>query len=382
MVYYKFEQEDVLFNQLRTHPQIRFTIYDKRVYRNNEQIEPGKFTSGVKHVPQGSISLYEINIDRDESSLVYPFITKDGSRGAFRNTSTSEFNSAFLFGDTITGSYPLSASLSRDHFTQGQSRKKIDALKNTMNYYKVYSPHYAFSSSLKNLNIDPVTMLSVPSIFYGKSIKKGTIDLKFYVTGTLIAQAKDEARNGELIQVGPQGSVGSGSVVGVALYNEGFLLLTGSQDLMSDNVDRYEPSGIVTTPKWIHFATTGSNYSIPSSSFDVYFEGTHEIPTLTMFTHAPKGQLNHSNNPTYLDKSEYVNPASGSYHYYESRNNEIKNIQKSLYSDVTGSFRKETYISKIGIYDENKNLIGIAKLATPVRKRETDAITFKLKMDF
>jgi len=40
--------------------------------------------------------------------------------------------------------------------------------------------------------------------------------------------------------------------------------------------------------------------------------------------------------------------------------------------------------SKIGfsIVDENKNLIGIAKLATPVKKTEERDITFKLKLDF
>ena len=44
-------------------------------------------------------------------------------------------------------------------------------------------------------------------------------------------------------------------------------------------------------------------------------------------------------------------------------------------------FKKQTYISKIGIYDENKNLIGVAKLATPVKKTEERDLTFKLKLD-
>ena len=34
------------------------------------------------------------------------------------------------------------------------------------------------------------------------------------------------------------------------------------------------------------------------------------------------------------------------------------------------------------IYDDDKNLLGIAKLATPVLKKETDSYTFKLKLDF
>ena len=52
-----------------------------------------------------------------------------------------------------------------------------------------------------------------------------------------------------------------------------------------------------------------------------------------------------------------------------------------MYNDPTASFQKQTYISRVAIYDEDKNLIAIAKLATPVRKRETDSYTFKLKLD-
>ena len=37
-----------------------------------------------------------------------------------------------------------------------------------------------------------------------------------------------------------------------------------------------------------------------------------------------------------------------------------------------------TFISKIGVYDDDKNLIAIAKVATPVRKLETDEYTFFL----
>ena len=42
---------------------------------------------------------------------------------------------------------------------------------------------------------------------------------------------------------------------------------------------------------------------------------------------------------------------------------------------------KETYISKVAIYDEKKNLIGIAKLANPVRKTPDRSYLFKLKLD-
>ena len=50
-------------------------------------------------------------------------------------------------------------------------------------------------------------------------------------------------------------------------------------------------------------------------------------------------------------------------------------------SDWSASFKRQVYISKIGVYDRNKNLIGVATLANPVRKEEAEAISFKIKLD-
>jgi hypothetical protein len=89
--------------------------------------------------------------------------------------------------------------------------------------------------------------------------------------------------------------------------------------------------------------------------------------------------------PGYVDNSKFsgsnwpVFNVSQSYVEYDKM--VIKNIVSSSYANHTASFRKQTYISKIGVYDENKNLIAIAKLATPVKKTEDRDLTFKLKLD-
>ena len=67
--------------------------------------------------------------------------------------------------------------------------------------------------------------------------------------------------------------------------------------------------------------------------------------------------------------------------YQEYDQLRVKNIVKSPYNNYTASFKRQTYISEIGIYDENKNLIAIAKLAKPVKKTEENDYTFKLKID-
>ena len=388
MPYYRFKENDLFYNRIKAHPQINFVIYDGLVYYNNRNFEAGSFVGTVLHTPPGKISLYELNVDRPSGQLIYPFVTKDGSITSFRTVSTTSFNSDFAYGDEIRGNYPLTASLSRNYIYGGVSDRRTAALKNTINYYRKLSSHFQYSGKVtptneRDLDSVNVNLISIPSIFYGSSIKKGTIDLKFYVTGTLVGRARDERRNGELVQTEPAGSDGSGSVVGIALYNEGFLLLTSSINLWSTHTEDYPPVG-VTPPSWLNFACTGSaNVTMPSSSFDIAFQGTNYIPTLTMLAHAPKGGLNHSNNYTFLDHDSYSSTAAstGSFGYQEPGYT-IKNTVESVYNDPTGSFQRQTYISRIGIYDKNKNLIAIAKVATPVRKRETDSYTFKLKLDF
>ena len=194
-----------------------------------------------------------------------------------------------------------------------------------------------------------------------------------------------KAETGELIQTGPEGSTGSGSVAGVALYDEGFLLLTGSWDLDTTTRNYLNDPGNLVAPSWLYFAV-GANDTIPagtvpSSSYSLNMKGVNKIPNLTMFAHADKGEMNHSNNPTYIKFGQVTSPSTGSYIFEEPTNLSIKNIVSSSYADPTGSFQKITYISKIGIYDEDKNLIGVATMATPVKKTQDRNLTFKLKLD-
>jgi hypothetical protein len=311
------------------------------------------------------------------------FITKDGNLNNFKTVSANNF-SQFQYGDIITGSeYPYVSNVLRYFVTDQQDRNYIKALENTLNYYTFLSPHYTYSSSLGNKETQELSFVSIPSIFYGSSIRKGSITCKWYLTGSLIAELQDINQNGELVQVGPSGSVGSGSVAGIVLYKEGFIILTGSWDLHPTYTDLFGIGLTYYPPSWKYFMHTGSDDTnrAVSSSFLLDFEGINYIPTVTMLAHAQQGELNHSNNPTYIEYGQNTQPITGTFGYIENTNNTIKNIVSSSYVDEEPEFKKTTYISKIAIYDEEKNLIGIAKLANPVRKRETDAYTFKIKMD-
>ena len=429
LFFHKFKSNDVYVNTIKTYPEVKFTIFDGGAFYNDAPSISGSLTSSLNLLSSGGVSLYELNVDRHESSsagpdaaptprtfgpndvlnnkLIRPWLSKDGSRMSFRTTTKANFNSTSP-GDIMYGSYPLTASIKKTYYAAATARyteatfektsgtgiavnaaasvTRILALKNTINYYNYISPEFAYSNSSRNFNSIDLGLISIPSIFYGKNIKKGTIDLKFYFTGTLIARAQDTAQNGLLYETsGPR----TGTVIGLALYNEGMLILTGAYNLAPDAgtggdacTDTYTGAGAL-SPAWTYFAAGAQETGVapPKSSFTIEMSGTQPIQSLTMFATLPKGQLNHSNNPTYLQFSTASHVLTGSTSYLQDTKRAIKNIVSSSYNDPTGSFEKTTYVSKIGIYDENENLIAIAKPATPVKKTAARDFTFKLKID-
>jgi len=379
MSLYKFEPDDVLFNRIKTHPRVKFVIHTGSIHYNDNV--------NVFGTPNGNVSLNELGTLKAFGSDYHAFITKGSSRIGWKTISLSSFQD-MQFGEVITSSRPMTASIQNEYFIADSTRLHVDALKNISDSYTNLSPAYSFSSSLGDKATQQLRLLSIPSIFYGSTIKKGTVDLKFYVTGTLVGHLQDKYKNGELLQIGPVGSGGSGSCAGLVYYNEGFVLLTGSWAITTEHTEDYVAGG-VQNPRWVYFGSAGASPSEQThcSSYELQMSGTQYVPVMTMLAHADKADLNHSNNPTYIKYGQTAtisnpyNAETSSLGFYEKIDLKIKNVAKYPYNNDTGSFKKETYISKIGIYDDQKNLIGIAKVATPVRKRENDQFTFKLKLD-
>ena len=389
MTIYKFKEEEVFVNSLTLYPKYEFTMYSGTVYINNQQADSGAFAAESLNVPSGYISLHEMNIDRlsGSNNFIYPFITKNGSLQSFSTVSTTQFAQSLSYGDQITGTYPMSSSLYRNYYSASSTRTHLDALENTLNYYKTLSLHYEFSGSKGNKATQEANLISIPSIFYGSRLKKGTLDLKFYFSGTLIGRLQDINRNGELIQTQPYGSTGSGSVAGVVLYNEGFVLLTGSWNLDNTQLNYINDISLKKRSKWVHWGSgiTGfANAAMTASHTSISFQGENTIPTLTMYAHAPRGELNHSNNPTFIQSGSilHLSASEGSgTMYLENRKALIKNTVYNTYDNNEEPFSKHTYISKVAIYDENMNILGVAKVAKPVKKTEEREFSFKLKLD-
>jgi len=203
------------------------------------------------------------------------------------------------------------------------------------------------------------------------------------------------------------------------LYNHGFILLTGSWALNETTGRnpgdaksytcgqisiRSGSGGTQYAPMWIDWgagsndncnklttSTSGSttpstintSNNFESASFGLSFKGTSETQTLTMFAHAKRGEINYSNNPTFLIHTQSATSSfyTSSQAYVEDPNRLVFNFVSSSYPDYSASFKRQVYVSKVALYDENKNLIGVATMSNPVRKEEDQDLTFKLKLD-
>ena len=382
MALFKFDKDDIFINTLEAYPEYSFYIVSGSVYLDNM---PHKSQSNPD-VPDGFVSLYEINNNRPADQRIYPFLTKAGSRQSIKAYTANNVFNGLTYGDMISGTYDLSASISVDHYGPSITRPRVSALRNALEQNKMYSRRFEYNSTeFGNKGTQELALVSIPSIFYGERIKKGSVKLDYYLSGTLIGTLEDEKYNGELVQTGPEGSTGSGSVAGLILYKEGAIILTGSWDLDTTSIDY---SGGTSESKWVHFGSglhedISSLTTLPSASFNLAYQGVSHTETLMMMAHAKYGELNYSNNPTYKDQSHpnYASAATGSNTFYIEAKVPPKNITHTELTDVTPELKKETYISKIALYDEDKNIIGYAKVATPVRKTEDRQYTFKLKMD-
>lgn len=386
---FKFNKEDVYVNRTKTYPDYKIFVNDANVTINNDVV-----TNVSSAVSAGYQSLYEYNFD-NRFDYIHPFIIggENNTRQLFRTMIPKEDGGAAIYdsqnpnwaqysnllpptNSQLTSSY-LSMTASLQRITTVSSSNYNFALANLARNYYLHSPSFANVNTSSADN--DVNLINIPQVMFGSSVKKGSVELNFYVTGTLIARATDAAQNGELKQTSDGiTNTGIGEVVGLVFYNEGLIYLTSSVAL-------YTSSSL---NRWLDFGTGLHDDLSPAGleerSFEIKYKGTNYVNTMTMFCHAKAGELNLSNNPTSIDWSEETTFAisdTGSTKGFEERQKKVKNVVSSSIENLNDDFKKTTYISKINMYDDKGNLIGVASLAQPIRKEENNDYTFKIELD-
>lgn len=423
---FKFKKDDVFISHLKGNPK-----YKIHFYLNNAKINNGLDNGDLYDA--GVIAVYN---NKSGSNFV-PAFSKDNNnpKHFFKDgLSKADWENIQPAGTLYTGSYEvITSSLEKSYVIKSggvatliagvstqETLDSLGALKNIYDHYRYLNPYFDFDTYLaqnsgvanNDGNVIPVpdyiNFIEIPRLYRGNKVKEGSLVLSFYYTGSLVAEARDTNKNGLIYE-----TVGDnvGEVIGTILYPEGLITITASYELNGSIEDGYLSPRITPTPetlsatwidkpKWVHFMSyqsyitsstdvQSSSYAPASSSFAIEFQGETNVPTYTMFCHADKNDLVWSNNPTYIDMENtpagtYENIfgiVTGSKQYKESELIPIKNVVSSSFNNYSASFEPTTYISKIGVYDEDGDLIAVANLATPVKKTTKQDYTFKLKLD-
>ena len=182
--------------------------------------------------------------------------------------------------------------------------------------------------------------MSIPQNEFGDRIKPGTFTLTDSTTGAII---KDDLKgnlfgsNATFSQSADTSLSSSDNYIGNIFYNIGAFTITetASFDGTNDYTD-----------------VTSGNYSIT-------YNGTTVINTYEWSCDTQPNELNDTTNPTV---------------YHSSGLGKLK--------DNLTSSNFPTYITEVGLYDDQNSLIGYAKLSKPIPKSQKLPMKFLLRMDY
>lgn len=154
---------------------------------------------------------------------------------------------------------------------------------------------------------------------------------------------------------------------GLIFYQAGIAVLTASVFLTSSATNggklNHETPGMIPGEPYedINELLTGS-ISASCDAFrnrvqDISFNNTTELNSTVYFCRANNSEFNYSANPTYVSESKI----------------RVKNSQ----TDAPVS-----YITTVGLYSPDKELLAVAKLSEPLKKDPTQEMTIRVRLDY
>lgn len=225
-----------------------------------------------------------------------------------------------------TGSYNLSGTitlmthlvLDGDFPKDKNTVNQLRKIYATNNFVRPQSYNSSSVFSSSTASGQYMNLLHIPSILYGSEIKPGSF--KWEVGSTDLT----------LLDDGYGGILSESVLIGSIYYQHGLVYLG-------------------------HQSETFESAFNPST---IHFSGTNKIPMTMYICTAPKGMLNFSNNSSFT----VTNTGSNK-------------------EEITTK-EPQTFITTIGLYDEDYELLGIAKVAKPILNKEETSIQFRLKLNY
>ena len=324
-----------------------------------------------------------------------------------------------------TGSTVNSASSGEDSFGKKLFPSQTVMMREKVNIYKQYAQMLLgnatsqfvspFGSSDTSNGMDTAMFMSFKRLFARDAIKRETFAMKFFQSasaandgvqtpfnlavtsesGSAIFTDLGSSTN-KLVTVG--GNVGNivdasntARNVGLLFYDRGIAVfdlakITSSSQRMSGTIDcMNDNTTYVAAGKTVvgHIAEQANAKFIPSfvasasidnicdhiastrfgsgSNTSMTFQNITNINSTLIFCRASADEFNYSSNPTFVDSdSDIVVIDEGQ-----------EETQRTF-----------SFVTTVGLYDSNDNLLACAKLSRPVEKNDEKDVTFRVRLDF
>jgi len=214
----------------------------------------------------------------------------------------------------------------------------ITGLAYTPNYYNYLSNTLTASRYFPTGSDEIVTIISIPSNLFGEYLNPGTIS----ITSASLNLYDDGLGN----------LISASKKIGDVIYEHGIIIITNSG----------------TTP---YSSTLPNNFY--SGSLTCSFESTVTIYETQYKCTIRENEFNFSNNPSLLSGSAAISNGSGSSFPQPGSG--------KLNDNVTGSYFSP-YITTVGLYNNNKELLAVAKLAQPLPVSSVTDTSILINFDF
>lgn len=147
-------------------------------------------------------------------------------------------------------------------------------------------------------------------------------------------------------------SAGTGTPVGLLYYQAGVAAITASV------FNSAAFSGSATLSNILSGTTIQEiSNNFRKRIYNIQFNNTTELNSTVYFCRANHNEFNYSSNPTYLSSSKMV----------------VKN---------TSTDAPVSYITTVGLYSADNELLAVAKLSEPLKKDPTNELTVRVRLDY
>ncbi len=217
--------------------------------------------------------------------------------------------------------------------------------------------------SFNNTNYNELFFLLFKRRIFKDEIKKGSFSMTLQVAGgvndTLTLTDAGAAGSYKTVAGGDTAPLYSGSTpVGAMFYNAGVAVFATGAFLSPSAAQSIPWSGSYALNQILSGNIDQAVDGFRNRVNQVQFQNQTNLHTTVYFCRALNSEFNYSTNPSFIDSSGRIIPTSGT-------DNQTR-----------------TYITSVGLYDINDNLLAVCKLSAPVRKAPDSEIVVKARLSY